>query len=1067
MWEVGNQKPRKKNFMSNEDMMKIKGSLDEREAKLLFYQFLRNNITYTADLLMGVELFPFQHILIKSILESDYSLAVLSRGLSKCVVADALVTTNNGTKRIIDVEVGEKILAKDNYQLVEAKTVNPAEKTYRVVTQKGYESEGLDYHRVLVLKKDLSIDWAHSKDLKKGDCLVMRKNSGFLSSGDVFNEFESSKKEPFEGVVLPTTEDQVLNWYYFLGLSVGGGYFGGKSIKISTIESDILEFLKVFGPSIGVKANIYGNPSGPAKYGILASRPLSEFLTFCGFSEKTKSENRFIPTQLLNSTEDNIKMLLRGIFDSSSEIISLGSSKRNKAINIKLTSNSLFLIKQVRFLLLQLGIVSQTKEELSGGAFKLDDRYYNCKKSWSITINSYDNVLKFCDKIGSSIKKNDEVFNQIRKTKYKFGQSCDIVPYVGDFFRKYFGCKAATLKVLDKNVLFEFKKSLTKTCVNQILNHIDEPTFSKVDVLLDNNIFFDFVDRVEEGNAITVDLQVAREHCYVSDGFINHNSFSSAICAGLDAALNQGVHIGILGPSYRQSKIIFKYLEDISKKPGAYLFAQCITRITHSTDQWHMQIGRSSITALPLGDGEKLRGQRFQRIYIDEALLMQERIVTEVLGPFLSVITNPQERQSLHDLESRLIAKGEMKEEDRYKWPSNKLICLSSASYKFEYLYKLYQQYEKLIDKPGKDVAHRCIIQLAYDCAPTQLYDQNQINQAKATMSEAQFNREYGAQFTDESNGYFSVKKIAACSIPEGESPSVEVQGDPNSEYIVSIDPSWAETSTSDDFAIQVLKIDSANKITTLVHSYAVSGLALRDHINYFHYILTNFNVVAICFDYNGGQVFMNAANESELFKSSNINLKIIETEFDKPEEYNDNLIAAKNQYNKTNQKIVFMRKPLSAWIRSANELLQSSLDHRKIFFASPAIDGQFRNQYSKSIDVLNLQYRRKTAKEESLDQVDWEEGAQKVSCMIDFLEHIYEMVHLTKTQLGMIMPTTSAQGVQSFDVPKELKGSGRDRTRKDSYSALVLGNWISKIYFDLQNVNAEVPDASFTPILV
>ena len=47
--------------------LEIDGFLDEREAKLALYEFLRNNTTFATDLLMGVKLFPFQHMAISSI----------------------------------------------------------------------------------------------------------------------------------------------------------------------------------------------------------------------------------------------------------------------------------------------------------------------------------------------------------------------------------------------------------------------------------------------------------------------------------------------------------------------------------------------------------------------------------------------------------------------------------------------------------------------------------------------------------------------------------------------------------------------------------------------------------------------------------------------------------------------------------------------------------------------------------------------------------------------------------------------------------------------------------------
>jgi hypothetical protein len=536
-------------------------------------------------------------------------------------------------------------------------------------------------------------------------------------------------------------------------------------------------------------------------------------------------------------------------------------------------------------------------------------------------------------------------------------------------------------------------------------------------------------------------------------------SYTTGIFAILDAILNQGIEIGIMSRSFRQSKMIFKKIEDIAAKPEAYLLKQCITHVSKNNDEWLMEIGKSRIRALPLGDGEKLRGFRFHRIIIDEFLLMPERIYNEVIVPFLSVVQNPTQREELYNLETQLIEKGEMKEEDRYVWPNNKLIALSSASFKFEYLYKLYEQYDNLIHNPKPtDSSKRCVMQFSYDCAPVQLYDQNLINQAKSTMSESQFQREFGAQFTDDSSGYFKISKMALCTVPDGETPSVEVVGNPEDEYVIAVDPSWSETEGSDDFAIQVIKVNYEKQMGTLVHSYALAGASLKDHIKYFLYVLKNFNVVAICMDYNGGVQFMNSCNESELFKDEKIELKCVTTEFERPEEYQSNLYAAKSEYNKTDYKTVFMRKPTSAWIRQANELLQANFDHRRIYFASRAMDDHYKSQINKRIGIENLKFSNVS----DLDKADV--GAR----MIDFVEHLSDMILLTKTECALIQITTSAQGMQNFDLPANLKRkSGPDKPRKDSYSALVLGNWMTKIIIDMRTVTVEDNTETFTPMFI
>jgi|TARA_B100000035_G_scaffold56004_1_gene44317 hypothetical protein len=538
-------------------------------------------------------------------------------------------------------------------------------------------------------------------------------------------------------------------------------------------------------------------------------------------------------------------------------------------------------------------------------------------------------------------------------------------------------------------------------------------------------------------------------------------SFTTAIYAYLDAILNQGVEIGILSKSFRQAKMIFKKIEDIASKPGATYLSQCITHKSKSNDEWLLEIGSSRIRALPLGDGEKLRGFRFHRIIIDEFALMPERIYNEVIIPFLSVVENPTQREELYNLETDLIQKGEMTEEERHIWPNNKLIALSSASYKFEYMYKAYEQFEELIMQGStkQSDAHRIIMQFSYDCAPKQLYDKNLIDQAKSTMSQSQFDREFGSIFTDDSSGYFKTSKMAACTLRDGESPNIEVVGEVDAKYILAFDPSWAESESSDDFAMMVIKLNDEKKVGTVVHSYALSGANLKQHIFYFHYLLTHFNIVSIIGDYNGGVQFINACNESSLFKKNKINIGCLSTNFDDLEHYQQKLIEGKREYSLETKNICYLRKPTSQWIRLANELLQANFDHKRIYFASRAIDDAYNEQRNKKIPIQDLKFLRTS---QSLER---QTNAAK---MIDFVEHQFDMINLVKSQCALIQITTSAGGTQTFDLPPNLKRqTGPEKARKDSYSALVLGNWMVKLYYDIMNVKAENVNYTFTPMFI
>jgi intein/homing endonuclease len=1489
-WDVGKQIPRKNEFISNEELLKKEGFLEEKEAKLLFYEFLRNNITFATDLLMGVQLYPFQHMAIKSMLETDYSLNIWSRGLSKCLERNALVNTSNGIKKIIDVDIGEYVLSKNGMNLVEDKTVNPKQKTYKLITNKGYESEGLDYHRVLILNKNLELEWQYAKDVKIGDCVVMRKNGEFSDQIDIFDGYKFLRKRKNQIVINPRDLD-INDWYYFFGILIGDGCFTDRIISITSEDEEIKEFMEYFCSKLNLNLRKGQQKNNKAISFIVSNKSLENFLILCGFDNTKKAVDKTIPYKLLKCSKDNASNLLKGLYDTDGHAINSPSRRNSKGASVGFTSCSYELIKQVRFLLLMFGIESTTSVTFKGGESKFGDKTYICNKAWSILISCYNNVNLFRSCIGFAIRRKQNKLEVLNAAKFVEGEFSNTIPYIGEYLQNKLNKKC--IRRRKEGIKLNFRKKTGRKLAKQLCQYVDLKDSKKINELLDYNLFFDFVKEKEEGFSETVDIQVKDEHCYMSDGFINHNTFSCGIYAALDSIFNQGIQTGILSKSFRQcleqdefvlsenglkpikdikvgeklhartslqtvknkwtneisegleiklkkgysikgkkdhkvliydenniefkykeikdlkigdcipiscneksegkdllcdlkinksnhhcfkkitdlkdcddfyytlgqfigdgsfirsktncmfsltsaddetlvktkdyfssilkenkfrivskknskakslcfssnalgdlyedlgylsnkiainktiphklfltkkqfiasfirglmdadgcvtkdgevclntsshqlakefqlllltfgiiskickeegkgkmkicgkncigrasykvritnyynlkkyfdsigfslirkqnrlkkylssckrttnefvvpnlgnvihnkysskikhgirkcyfngnvnkysikkaldmgflddydhqklnkiacsdfyfdrvqqinevkniktidievenehcywgngfinhnSKQIFKKIEDIAAKPEAYLLRQAITKISKSNDEWVMEIGKSRIHALPLGDGEKLRGFRFHRIIIDEFLLMPERIYNEIIVPFLSVVQNPTQRDELYNIESKLIEQGKMKKEDRFKWPNNKLIALSSASYKFEYLYKLYEQYENLIFNPkADDRTKRCIIQLSYDCAPANLYDQNLINQAKATMSESQFGREFGATFTDDSSGYFKISKMALCTVPDGESPCVEVTGNSEDEYIVSIDPSWSETEASDDFAIQVIKLNSEKQISTLVHSYALSGTPLREHIKYFLYILKNFNIVAISMDYNGGVQFLNSCNESELFKSEGIELKQIITEFEKPEEYQSNLISAKTEYNKSNYKYVFLRKPTSSWIRLANELLQANFDHRRIFFASRAIDDSFRSQTRKKINIDNLKFS---------NNADFDKQNEQAK-MIDFVEHLSDMIMLTKTECALIQISQTAQGTQTFDLPANLKRqSGADKARKDSYSALILANWMARVYYDMQSFKKEEIDSSFTPFIL
>lgn len=155
MWIAGKQL--EDNFKDfNHEVKLLSGELNDVEAKITLAKFLRHNIGLTLKLFGGYDLFPFQEIIIKSILNRDVSLLVGGRGISKSTMiailsilypifypnsSMCLISTNFRSSRRI-LEAAEKIAYSKNAELLHAcydKRVQRAPDVYRWQLPNGSE----------------------------------------------------------------------------------------------------------------------------------------------------------------------------------------------------------------------------------------------------------------------------------------------------------------------------------------------------------------------------------------------------------------------------------------------------------------------------------------------------------------------------------------------------------------------------------------------------------------------------------------------------------------------------------------------------------------------------------------------------------------------------------------------------------------------------------------------------------------------------------------------------------------------------------------------------------------
>ena len=245
-----------------------------------------------------------------------------------------------------------------------------------------------------------------------------------------------------------------------------------------------------------------------------------------------------------------------------------------------------------------------------------------------------------------------------------------------------------------------------------------------------------------------------------------------------------------------------------------------------------------------------------------------------------------------------------------------------------------------------------------------------------------------------------------------------------------------------------------------LVHTYAISGANLKNHIHYFYYILTHFNVVFIAGDYNGAVQFITSCNESELFKKNKMEIKTIDANFDDQTIYDQSIGELRQQYNLTDRKICLLKSPSSEWIRIANESLQSSIDNKKIWFASKSMDEDFELKSKTKIPISTFNFIRGKAEDDGFKGQKLDEAR-----MVDFIENLKANIEMTKVQCALIEPKASSQGTMSFDLPDNLKRQrGANKARKDCYSALLLANWGARVYFDMMTKPVENIQSTFTP---
>jgi hypothetical protein len=323
-------------------------------------------------------------------------------------------------------------------------------------------------------------------------------------------------------------------------------------------------------------------------------------------------------------------------------------------------------------------------------------------------------------------------------------------------------------------------------------------------------------------------------------------TFLNATFACLKALLYPGHRVGLLAPTFRQSKFVFDEVDRIFKK-APILRSACEKHPTKASDNCYLNFksvgtkNPSVIQAIPLGDGTKIRGSRFFTILCDEFPHIPEEIFNMVIRPMAATVADPMENVEKLARQKEMLAKGLLtKEEIEESAVTNQIIITSSGYFTFNHMYKLYCAYKEEMKRGN---ARYAVYRVPYTLLPEGFLDQKSIEAAQREMSSLEFRMEYEAAFIPDTDAFYKASLLEACS---STGFSTRVAGEHGKSYCLGVDPARNE----DSFAICVSELGVPSKV---VHAVEIQKMPFPEMVKVIEDLCDSFNVQSIYMDAGGG----------------------------------------------------------------------------------------------------------------------------------------------------------------------------------------------------------------------
>lgn len=523
-------------------------------------------------------------------------------------------------------------------------------------------------------------------------------------------------------------------------------------------------------------------------------------------------------------------------------------------------------------------------------------------------------------------------------------------------------------------------------------------------------------------------------------------SFLLSVYAVLRALLVPGSKIVIVGSAFRQSKFLFEYITKIWRDSEILrdICGNDARQGPHTEpDKCTMILGDSSITAIPVGDGQKIRGLRANVTICDEFASLSRLIFENVIVGFGVVSQNPIDNVKRAAYEKAMKSSGITVPSGKKE--SNQVIISGTAYYAFNHFYDYWLQYKRIILSKGDrrklleifpegvpdDFNHRdfSVIRIPYELIPEGFMDSKQVDRAKATIHSSIYGMEYGAVFATDSNGFYKRSVIEACVCKDDEPIrlqsgdvyfTAQLKGRKDRKYVFGIDPAFAD----DNFSIVVLEIHPDHRrivylwTTNKTHykNLFKNGQAKED--DYYGFcarkirdLMIDFPCEAIAIDtQGGGYAIMEAlqSNKHVIHEHERPLYPVIEEDKEKD---TDNLPGLHILH-----PIQFAN---AEWTNQSNYGMQKDFQDKTLLF--PAFD-------TITIGFAFEEDKRTGRTTNTLED-----------CVLEIEE--------LKDELATILHTQTPNGRDKWDTPEvKLAGGKKGRQRKDRYSSLLMGNSVARL---------------------